>query len=74
MEHFAANSQIHEYTLVNMLTINQCRAILKADKTKFTDEQIIQIRDFLYHLADIAIDGLKSETKEKINKNSKTSK
>ncbi len=44
-----------------MLTLNQCRAILKADKYKLTDEQVIQIRDFLYHLADIAIDGLNSD-------------
>jgi hypothetical protein len=47
-----------------MLTINQCRALLKADKNKLTDEQVKQIRDFLSHLADIAIDALNTETKE----------
>ncbi len=47
-----------------MLTINQCRALLKADKKKLTDEQVKQIRDFMYHLADIAIDAENMEPKQ----------
>lgn len=55
-----------------MLTINQCRALLKADKNKLTDEQVKRIRDYMYHLADIAIDALNiepkgSELKKKLN-------
>ena len=53
-----------------MLTINQCRALLKADKNKLTDEQVKQVRDFMYHLADIAIDVLNTEPKEGVKKTS----
>lgn len=53
-----------------MLTINQCKAILKADKNKLTDEQVKQIRDFMYHLADIAIDAENTAPKEEVKKKS----
>lgn len=55
-----------------MLTINQCKAILKADKYKLTDEQVKQIRDFMYHLADIAIDAENTVPKQEIIKKKST--
>lgn len=46
-----------------MLSVKECREILKADANELTDEQIKQVRDFLNHLADIAIDALEKEQK-----------
>lgn len=37
------------------LSLDCCRDILNRNKRKFTDEQVIRIRDCLYMLADIAI-------------------
>lgn len=39
------------------ISLAKCRAILKGKPfDDYTDEQIIQIRDLLYRLADIALD------------------
>lgn len=52
-----------------MLTINECRALLEADKDELSDEEIRRIRDWMYHMADIAIDAWNIEnTKEEQNK------
>lgn len=37
------------------LSLDFCRDILNRKERKFTDEQVIRIRDYLYMLADIAI-------------------
>ncbi|MCG3167250.1 MAG: hypothetical protein POELPBGB_03037 [Bacteroidia bacterium] len=47
-----------------MLTIKECRKILEADENELTDEEVKQIRDFLNHLADIAIDAWEMEQKK----------
>lgn len=43
------------------LSLAECRKILCTDGVFYTDEEIIEIRNFLYHMADIAIDALESE-------------
>jgi len=48
-----------------MLTIKECREILKADENELTDEQVKQIRDWMYHMADIAIDAWEMEQKKR---------
>ena len=35
----------------SQLTIEQCRAIFKAEEHGYTDEELIQMRDFLFKLA-----------------------
>lgn len=52
-----------------MLTVEQCRKILnKQAKTKkqqeYTDAEITQIRDFLYHLAKMDLDCFVKQKKE----------
>jgi hypothetical protein len=53
-----------------MLTVKQCREILGKEYEKETDEMIIEIRDFLSMMADIAIDNI--ERKELENKKDNT--
>ena len=48
-----------------MLTIEQCKKLLSQNGIEYTDEETIQIRDWLYHIADIAIDAYtQSELKQ----------
>ena len=35
------------------LNLDTCKRILNAEESKYTDEEIIQIRDYLYQLAEI---------------------
>lgn len=46
------------------LSLTTCKKILNKDGLNYTDEEIILIRDWLYHMAEIAIDVLdEKETK-----------
>jgi hypothetical protein len=38
------------------ISIERCRKILNKGERKYSDEEIIKIRDFLYHLGHIAYD------------------
>lgn len=40
------------------LTLSACKKILNTDGLNYTDEEIIKIRDWLYVMADIAIDAI----------------
>ena len=50
-----------------MLTLNECKEILNEEENNYTDEQIILIRDWLYYMADIALDSLEQEENKQIN-------
>ena len=39
-----------------MLSIEICKKILNTDKKKYTDEEIKQIREFLYQMVQIQIE------------------
>ena len=43
-----------------MLSLNECKRILKCENetTNLNDEEILLLRNWLYHMADIAIDSL----------------
>ena len=41
--------------------MTECKKILHADGLLYSDEEIIQIRDWMYHMADIAIDANEME-------------
>jgi hypothetical protein len=49
---------VSEYT---KLSLTECKRILNTDDLFYTDEEIIELRDFLYHMADIVMDGMKKE-------------
>ena len=49
-----------------MLSIEQCREILNAGERKYSEEEIIKIRDFVYQLAKIDVEFFMREK----NKNS----
>ncbi len=55
------------------LSLEECKKTLNVDGDNFTDEQIILIRDWLYHMADIAIMDYdqRQEEKERLNKTAK---
>lgn len=40
-----------------MLNINECKKILNENQNLYSDEEIIIIRDWLYHMADIALNA-----------------
>jgi hypothetical protein len=44
-----------------MLTIKECREILKEDAQELTDEQIIEVREWLSMMADIIIEQVESD-------------
>jgi hypothetical protein len=46
------------------LSLIECKKILNKEADEYTDEQVIKIRDWLYHIADIAIEAYEIE-KEK---------
>jgi hypothetical protein len=37
------------------ISLKKCNAILNADGEKYTDEQVLKIRDYLYKLAAIEV-------------------
>jgi hypothetical protein len=55
---------MQHYNYINlMLTLQRCKEILNQGKKKFNDEEIKQIRDFLYKCAELELEN------NKINKN-----
>jgi len=44
-----------------MINIEQCGKILNNGERKYKDEEIRQIRDFLYQLANLEINELKTK-------------
>jgi hypothetical protein len=47
------------------LPLAKCREILNSDEQKYTDEEVLIIRDYLYQLAVIASEQLDIEEQEK---------
>jgi len=43
------------------ISLAECKKILSEDGIVYTDEEIIQMRDWLYHIAEIAIDANEME-------------
>ena len=48
----------------NKLSLTECKKILNTDGLYYTDAEVIELRDFLYHMADIVMDDLENEKKE----------
>lgn len=40
------------------LSMIECKKILNTDGLCYTDEEVLKIRDWLYHMVDIAIDAI----------------
>lgn len=38
---------------VEKISLSKCKSVLESDGSKYTDEEVIQIRDYLYMLAEI---------------------
>lgn len=47
-----------------MLNLKQCKEILKETGKKYTDEEVLAIRDFFYKLARINVQYIKDKLKE----------
>lgn len=52
-----------------MLTLKECRTVMGEDSKLYTDDEIEMIRDWMYHIADIAIETNQIE-KSNTSKNS----
>jgi Asp-tRNA(Asn)/Glu-tRNA(Gln) amidotransferase C subunit len=40
-----------------MISIEKCRKLLEIDKEKFTEDEIIKIKEQLYKIAEFALDS-----------------
>lgn len=47
------------------LPLGKCKEILNAQEQKYTDEEVLTLRDYLYQLAAIASEQLDTEEQEK---------
>jgi hypothetical protein len=48
------------------LSLTECKKILNTDGLFYTDEEIIVLRDYLYHLADIVMDDIAEQENKKL--------
>lgn len=47
------------------MSLTACKKILNAKGVLYTDEEVIEIRDWLYHMAEIVFDAIDREEAEK---------
>ncbi len=47
------------------LSLNECKKILNTDGVFYTDEEVVELRDWLYHMADIVFDTMDREEIER---------
>ncbi len=38
---------------VEKISLNKCKSVLESDGSKYTDEEVLEIREFLYKLAEL---------------------
>ena len=38
---------------IEKISLSKCKSVLESDGSKYTDEEVLQIRDYLYMLAEI---------------------
>lgn len=57
-----------------MLSNNECKRILNRNGNKFTDDEIEQIRDFLWDLAQIEVKNLEKSDSDKDSSNNEQGK
>lgn len=50
----------------NKISLSKCKSILNKNGNKYTDEQIIQIRDYLYQIAKIDVEIFKRRNDSKM--------
>ena len=43
------------------LSLVECKKILNTDSVFYTDDEVIELRDWLYHMADIVFDTMDRE-------------
>ena len=49
------------------LTLVECKKMLNTDGVFYTDDEVIELRDWLYHMADIVFDTMdREETKRQM--------
>lgn len=53
------------YSIESVITIEKCTKILNSGKKKYNNDEVKQIREYLYHIAHIQIEA---ETETSVNK------
>lgn len=48
------------------ISLTECKRILNKDGKKYTDEEIILIRNWMYHVAEFTLAFVESKSKEEI--------
>lgn len=48
------------------LSLTECKKTLNTDGAFYTDDELIEIRNWLYHIAEIAIDAVEEEEQKKL--------
>ena len=49
------------------VSLAECRSMLNTKGVKYTDEEIFEIRDWLYHIIDIILDADEREKAQRQN-------
>jgi len=62
---FSINFNMKLLSENNKMSLNECKKILNTDGLFYTDEEIIELRDFLYDMADLAMDNIEKEENKK---------
>lgn len=48
------------------LSLTECKKTLNTGGVFYTDDELIEIRNWLYHIAEIAIDAVEEEEQKKL--------
>ncbi|HSH66543.1 MAG TPA: hypothetical protein VLB84_12325 [Bacteroidia bacterium] len=49
------------------LSLTECKKILNANGILYTDEEVIEIRNWMYHMAEIVFETMEKEETKQIN-------
>jgi hypothetical protein len=53
---------------VEKISLNKCKSVLESDGSKYTDEQVLEIREFLYKLAELDYRSFAKQKKREVEK------
>ncbi len=48
------------------ISLAQCKKILNRDGCQYSDEEIIKVRDWIYHISELTVNFLRSRTPEEL--------
>ena len=52
---------------VEKISLSRCKSVLESDGSKYTNEEVLEIREFLYMLAELDYQVYLKQNKENLN-------